>query len=80
MHNFSAVFVLVNICNSFLVKAGQELMHTKAQGVIMMYDVTSVDSFSALPKYLSQVRSYGERDCVIVLVGNKTDLLSSQER
>jgi small GTP-binding protein len=49
-----------------------------AVGAIVIYDVTSVRSFQALPQWLTELRDNVDSDVVIVLVGNKTDLAENR--
>ena len=41
-----------------------------------MYDVTKRSSFVNVQKWLLELRQFAETDCVIMLVGNKTDLVN----
>lgn len=61
--------------------AGQERYRTLtssyyrgAQGVIIVYDVTSQESFDALPSWAKELEMFtGDQSPVMLLVGNKTD-------
>ncbi|XP_048732851.1 ras-related protein Rab-13-like [Ostrea edulis] len=60
--------------------AGQERFESitkqfyrRAQGVILVYDITSRTSFEAVPKWLDFVRQFGREDVSILLMGNKKD-------
>ncbi|XP_071686671.1 ras-related protein RABA6a-like [Rutidosis leptorrhynchoides] len=50
-----------------------------ALGALLVYDVTRRVTFENLRKWLHELREYGNRDMVIVLVGNKSDLVDSRE-
>ncbi|KAJ9553727.1 hypothetical protein OSB04_017772 [Centaurea solstitialis] len=50
-----------------------------ALGAILVYDITRRGTFENLRKWLHELREYGNRDMVIVLVGNKSDLVESRE-
>ncbi|XP_041365491.1 EF-hand calcium-binding domain-containing protein 4B-like isoform X2 [Gigantopelta aegis] len=61
--------------------AGQERFRSitkqyfrKADGVLIMYDVTSESSFISIRSWMSSVRDGVDDDTVIVLVGNKTEV------
>mmetsp|Transcript_51969 Transcript_51969/g.96159 ORF Transcript_51969/g.96159 Transcript_51969/m.96159 type:complete len:214 (+) Transcript_51969:126-767(+) len=41
---------------------------------VVVYDVTSRDSFSSTSRWIQDVRNEGGRDVVVMLVGNKTDV------
>ncbi|KIK64203.1 hypothetical protein GYMLUDRAFT_71621 [Collybiopsis luxurians FD-317 M1] len=60
--------------------AGQERFRTitssyyrGAQGIILVYDVTSRESFDALPRWYSELETYVSDSVVKILVGNKLD-------
>ena len=41
----------------------------------MVYDVTKKDTFFHVKKWLEELKDHAEPDIVIVLVGNKVDLV-----
>ncbi|CAK5271984.1 unnamed protein product [Mycena citricolor] len=45
-----------------------------AAGALLVYDITSRASFSAVERWLGEVRDYADAGAVVMLVGNKTDL------
>ena len=49
--------------------------YRKALGAILVYDVTNESTFTNLKIWLENLRQNGEADLIIMLVGNKTDLL-----
>ncbi|KAI0248551.1 putative ras-related protein rab-18 [Lactifluus subvellereus] len=60
--------------------AGQERFRTitasyyrGAQGVILVYDVSSRESFEALPRWLGELETYVSPEVVKIVVGNKLD-------
>lgn len=61
--------------------AGQErfqsiggALYRNADAIIFVYDVSDNESFTALEHWHRQCMTYGDRNAVKVLVGNKTDL------
>ena len=65
--------------------AGQEKFRTlsvsfirESKGVLMMYDITNLDSFQNIEKWLDDIKnSLGEdNNYLIILLGNKLDLVS----
>lgn len=61
--------------------AGQERYHSLApmyyrgaQAAVVVYDVTSQDSFERAQRWISELRDQANRDIVIALAGNKVDL------
>eukprot|EP01121_Diplochlamys_sp_Union-15-3_P020824 TRINITY_DN8241_c0_g1_i4.p1 TRINITY_DN8241_c0_g1~~TRINITY_DN8241_c0_g1_i4.p1 ORF type:complete len:207 (+),score=44.34 TRINITY_DN8241_c0_g1_i4:80-700(+) len=67
--------------------AGQEKFRTitssfygHSEGIIVVYDIMNKESFEQLDSWFKEVKRYAEENIVQILVGNKTDLLSSQDR
>lgn len=61
--------------------AGQELFRSVTRGyyrgsagALIVFDVTSVDSFKNVDKWLQDLRDVARSDVVTVLIGNKCDL------
>ncbi|KAM8878664.1 RAB3D, member RAS oncogene family, a [Spinachia spinachia] len=61
--------------------AGQERYRTittayyrGAMGFLLMYDITSQESFSAVQDWATQIKTYSWGNAQVVLVGNKLDL------
>merc|ERR1719240_760223 len=61
--------------------AGQERFHTitqqyyrKAQGIVLVYDITDEESFANIRKWAAQIAAHSEEGTDRVLVGNKLDL------
>lgn len=61
--------------------AGQERYHSLApmyyrgaQAAVVVYDVTSQDSFERAQRWISELRDQASKDIVIALAGNKVDL------
>ena len=51
-----------------------------AVGALLVYDVTSRSSFEAVLKWLGELRSHAsQKDMIISLIGNKTDLISLRQ-
>jgi small GTP-binding protein len=51
----------------------------KALGCLLVYDITKRNTFEQCKLFVDEVRSIAEPDCVILLVGNKTDLEDKRE-
>jgi len=45
-----------------------------AVGALLVYDVTDRNSFNHVPMWLKEIEENAEKDCLIMLVGNKMDL------
>ena len=46
----------------------------KADGVILMYDISDIESFEAVENWIKSIREIGKEKLPIILVGNKCDL------
>lgn len=53
--------------------------YKNAQGAIVVYDVTSQESFENVNKWLQELNESGERGIQIMLLGNKIDLESARQ-
>ena len=78
---------IIQLNNGELVKlrifdtAGQERFKSisinfikKANGILLLYDITNKSSFESVNKWIESIRQVGEEKISIVLVGNKCDL------
>ena len=61
--------------------AGQERYHSLApmyyrgaQAAVVVYDITSTDSFERAQRWVSELRDQANKNIVIALAGNKIDL------
>lgn len=43
-------------------------------GAILVYDITSRDTFKSLSKWLVDTQAYSHKKTTVIIVGNKTDL------
>jgi len=50
-----------------------------AMGCLLVYDITSRDSYNHLMSWLNGARTYAHPDIQVVLVGNKSDLRANRE-
>jgi small GTP-binding protein len=87
-----AAFLTQTVClNDTTVKfeiwdtAGQERYHSLApmyyrgaQAAIVVYDITSYDSFDRAKKWVKELQRQGNPNIVIALAGNKVDLASKR--
>ena len=48
-----------------------------AQCAIVTFDLTSIDSFTVLEKWLSDIKKYCDEEVIIQLVGNKSDMVNN---
>ncbi|PHT54294.1 Ras-related protein Rab11A [Capsicum baccatum] len=45
-----------------------------AVGAMLVYDITKRQTFDHIPRWLEELRGHADRNIVIMLIGNKTDL------
>jgi small GTP-binding protein len=48
--------------------------YRKSIGALIVYDITVLQSFESVQKWIDEVKEHAEPDIVIMLVGNKLDL------
>ena len=53
--------------------------YRKAFGALLVFDLTREETFSAVQRFLYDLKQWSEPDCVVFLVGNKLDLIESGE-
>lgn len=75
-----------NIKIQFWDTAGQEKYNSltsayykDAHGIIIVYDITKLESFQNCQKWLSDVESQSTEKLVFLLIGNKSDLVKDRE-
>ncbi|KAJ8308098.1 hypothetical protein KUTeg_012972 [Tegillarca granosa] len=66
--------------------AGQERFESitkqfyrRAQGIMLVYDISSRRSYDAIPKWLSYIQQFASDNVVIMLLGNKKDRTGRRE-
>ncbi len=66
--------------------AGQERFRSipqkyydKADGIILMYDITSIETFDNIMSWISNIRKKANKNVIIYLIGNKCDLLNKRK-
>ncbi|KZV30110.1 hypothetical protein F511_19653 [Dorcoceras hygrometricum] len=45
-----------------------------AMGAMLVYDITKRQTFDHIPRWLEELRAHADKNIVIILIGNKTDL------
>ena len=51
----------------------------RANGIILMYDITNKESFNSISKWWDDILQHKEKDFPIILIGNKADLEEERE-
>jgi len=80
--NFDNKRINLNIWDT----AGQEIFHAlgpiyyrNSQGAVLVYDISSEDSFDKIKVWIKELKKIVGTDIVCVIVGNKTDLIKDQK-
>ena len=70
-----------NITIRFEDTAGQERYRSlasnfikNADGILLMYDITDMETFKAISRWIKSIKEIKGNDCPIILIGNKCDL------
>ena len=50
-----------------------------AQGALIVFDLTDKKSFTRLPNWIDEIKTNGEKETVIVILGNKSDQVEERE-
>lgn len=45
-----------------------------AKGAMIVYDITRSETFKNVDKWFNEIREYGEKNVVMMVIGNKSDL------
>ncbi|XP_039610701.1 ras-related protein Rab-31 [Polypterus senegalus] len=66
--------------------AGQERFHSLAPmyyrgsaAAVIVYDITKMDTFQTLKKWVKELKEHGPEDIVVAIAGNKSDLSDIRE-
>jgi Ras-related protein Rab-1A len=69
----SSLAIVKNAASTFVA------YYRGADGIIMVYDVTSSESFDHVEEWLSEVDRYANENTSKLLVGNKADLIEEKQ-
>ncbi|CAL0306565.1 unnamed protein product [Lupinus luteus] len=50
-----------------------------AAGAMLVYDITKRPTFDHIPRWLEELRNHADKNIVIILIGNKSDLESQRD-
>ena len=68
------VIQIWDLAGQAVYKSVREGYYKGAEGLVLVFDVTNVDSFTNLPKWLNEVINKTNSIIPMILVGNKADL------
>ena len=43
-------------------------------GALLVYDITKYETFTSIEKWLKELKEHSDKDMILMLVGNKSDL------
>ena len=65
--------------------AGQERFQAMAHsfyrgaaGILLVYDITSLESFEHVEKWMTSISTHGSDDVIVTLIGNKSDITKNR--
>jgi small GTP-binding protein len=61
-------------CGDEKFRAITRQYYKEAQGILLVYDITNKESFENIDKWIEDIKNSAPSNCVIFLVGNKSDL------
>ena len=53
--------------------------YRRALGALLVYDVTKESTFMNLKVWLDNLKAHAEQDIIIILVGNKVDIVEEED-
>ena len=62
-----------------VVRAVTRSYYRGAAGALLVYDISSRDSYNAISSWLSDARTLASPNIIVILVGNKKDLDAERE-
>jgi len=71
------IAVLSDIYKWFILyryRAVTSAYYRGAVGAMLVYDITKRPSFDHIPRWLEELRNHADKNIVIILIGNKSDL------
>ena len=76
------LFAKLNIwdtCGTEIYRAVTQQYYRGAQGAIVIFDLTKQNTFNDLKKWIKDIKSCGEKNIQILIVGNKLDLIGQRK-
>ncbi|KAL4196326.1 hypothetical protein AMTRI_Chr04g182630 [Amborella trichopoda] len=71
----SLFFSTARTCGmGWLYRAVTSAYYRGAVGAMLVYDITKRQSFDHVPRWLEELRGHADKNIVIILIGNKSDL------
>lgn len=64
----------VSFCLMSRYRAVTSAYYRGAVGAMLVYDITKRQTFEHIPRWLEELRAHADKNIIIILIGNKTDL------
>ena len=78
----SNTFIRLNVWDT----AGQEKYraitrqyYNNCDGAFIIFDLTKRNTFECIPNWIKEINEYGNKDAIIMILGNKLDLIAERE-
>ena len=79
-NNLFAKLTLWDTCGAEMFRAVTRQYYKNAHAIILVFDLTDQNSFNDLKDiWLNDVENYGEKNTLILIVGNKLDLIEERK-
>ena len=66
-------------CGDEKFRAITRQYYNDAHGILLIYDISNRDTFDDIEKWVEDIKNSAPSDCVIFLIGNKSDLIDKRQ-
>lgn len=66
-------------CGDEKFRAITRQYYNDAHGILLIYDISNRDTFDDIEKWVEDIKNSAPADCVIFLIGNKSDLIDKRQ-
>ena len=66
-------------CGDEKFRAITRQYYNDAHGILLIYDISNRDTFDDIEKWVEDIKNSAPVDCVIFLIGNKSDLIDKRQ-
>jgi len=70
----SAELKIWDTCGEEKYQSVTRQFYNGTNGIILLYDLSDINSFNSLNKWLKEIRNFAPKNAVVIIVGNKVDL------
>ncbi|MFX0132792.1 MAG: Rab family GTPase [Candidatus Hodarchaeota archaeon] len=72
--NTNLAFTAWDISGKKSFKTLRKSYYPNTEAFLIIYDITQLESFQEVEEWMNEIRQYGKKDSIFILVGNKIDL------